>query len=195
MRRRGNCSSARWQSATKVLGSEHPNTAESLNNLAAQLEPKATWLRRGRYSSARCDPRKGARPRASRYGGGLNNLAHLAQAQGHLAAAKPLFERSLAIREKVLGPEHPLTATSLNNLASCCRPGDLGGARPLCERALAITEKALGPEHPQTAGSLNNLADLLRAQGDLAARGRFQERDLAICEKVLAPSIPIRRRA
>ena len=41
--------------------------------------------------------------------------------QGSLAAyaqARPLFERALAIREKALGPEHPDTATSLNNLAS-----------------------------------------------------------------------------
>jgi Tetratricopeptide repeat len=30
---------------------------------------------------------------------------------------RSLFERALAIREKVLGPEHPDTATSLNNLA------------------------------------------------------------------------------
>jgi len=41
----------------------------------------------------------------------------LLQAQGDLAGARPLFERTLAIREKALGPEHPNTATSLNNLA------------------------------------------------------------------------------
>jgi hypothetical protein len=31
--------------------------------------------------------------------------------------ARPLYERALAIREKVPGPEHPDTAASLNNLA------------------------------------------------------------------------------
>jgi hypothetical protein len=52
----------------------------------------------------------------------------------------------LAIREKVLGPEHPDTAIGLNNLAALLREeGDLAGARPLFERALAIIEKALGP--------------------------------------------------
>ena len=35
----------------------------------------------------------------------LNNLAVLYQAQGHYAEAEPLYKRSLAIREKVLGPE------------------------------------------------------------------------------------------
>ena len=36
---------------------------------------------------------------------------------GDYAKAEPLYRRALAIREKALGPEHPDTATSLNNLA------------------------------------------------------------------------------
>lgn len=38
--------------------------------------------------------------------------------QGKYAEAEPLYERSLAIREKVLGPEHPLVAQLLNNRAA-----------------------------------------------------------------------------
>jgi hypothetical protein len=48
----------------------------------------------------------------------LNNLAALLQEQGALAAARPLYERALAINEKVFGPEHPGTAMSPNNLAA-----------------------------------------------------------------------------
>jgi hypothetical protein len=33
--------------------------------------------------------------------------------------AEPLFQRALDIREHVIGPEHPDTATSLNDLAAC----------------------------------------------------------------------------
>jgi len=33
------------------------------------------------------------------------------------AEAEPLYKRSLAIREKALGPDHPDVAQSLNNLA------------------------------------------------------------------------------
>jgi Tetratricopeptide repeat len=55
---------------------------------------------------------------------------------------------SAAICEKALGPEHPDTATSLNNLASSLGDqGDFAGARPLLEHSLAIHEKVLGPEH------------------------------------------------
>jgi hypothetical protein len=41
-----------------------------------------------------------------------------------------LYERALAIDEKVLGSEHPATATSLNNLAFLLEDqGDHAGAR------------------------------------------------------------------
>jgi len=63
--------------------------------------------------------------------------------------ARLLFERAIAISDKALGPEDPLTAKGLNNLARLLQSqGDLAGAQPLHERALAIREKVLGPEHP-----------------------------------------------
>ncbi len=104
------------------------------------------------------------------------------------SAARPLFERALAIRESALGPEHPDTALNLNNLAWLLKDqGDLAGARPHCERALAIREKVLGSEHPDTAIGFNTLAALLQDQGDLAGARPLYERALAICEKVLGP--------
>ena len=85
-------------------------------------------------------------------------------ARGRYEEAIPRAERALVIREKALGPEHPQTAASLNNLALLYQDaGAYGKAEPLYQRALAITEKALGPEHPQTATSLNNLAMLYQA--------------------------------
>ena len=102
--------------------------------------------------------------------------------------ARPLYERALAIREKALGPEHPDTATSLNDLAQLLGDqGDLAGARPLFERALAISEKVLGAEHPYTATSLRNLARLLQEQGDLAGARPLHERALAIWARLRTP--------
>ena len=48
----------------------------------------------------------------------LNDLAFLYGTQGRYADAEPLYKRSLVIREKALGPEHPDVALSLNNLAN-----------------------------------------------------------------------------
>ena len=111
------------------------------------------------------------------------------QAQGELAVARPLFERALAIYEKTLGPEHPNTATSLNNLAMNLREqGDLAAARPLFERALAIHEKALGPEHPNTNRVRCNLARLLITSGHAREALGSAETALRAHEKALGPN-------
>ncbi|CAM9843341.1 unnamed protein product, partial [Ectocarpus sp. 13 AM-2016] len=81
--------------------------------------------------------------------------------QGKYSEAEPLYERSLAIRQKALGFDHPDVAQSLNNYAELLRAqGKYDEAEPLYERSLAIREKALGPEHPDVAQSLNNRARL-----------------------------------
>jgi Tfp pilus assembly protein PilF len=118
----------------------------------------------------------------------LNRAGSYSVGRAGYSAARQLHERALAIREKVLGPEHPDTAQSLNNLGVLLKEhGDLAGARPLYERALAIREKVLDPEHPDTAQSLNNLGVLLKEHGDLAGARPLYERALAIREKVLGP--------
>ena len=38
-------------------------------------------------------------------------------AQGRYVEAESLYKRTLVIAEKAMGPEHPNTATTLNNLA------------------------------------------------------------------------------
>jgi tetratricopeptide (TPR) repeat protein len=118
----------------------------------------------------------------------LNGLAgYRLSALAASAQARPLLERALEISEKALGPQHPVTAAWLNNLANAVPNRS---ARPLHERALAIREKAFGPKHPMTAKSLANLAFNLRGQGDLAGARRLAERALAICEKALGPEHP-----
>ncbi len=176
----------------KVLGPEHPDTATSLNNLAALLEQLSDFAgARSLYERALAICEKVLGPKHLKTATSLNNLAILLQLQGDFAAARPLLERALAIHEQEFGTEHPNTATSLNNLALLQNAqGDLTGARPLHERALAIREKALGPEHPDTALSLSNLALLLHDQGDLAGARPLYERALAINERVFGPEHP-----
>ncbi len=93
----------------------------------------------------------------------LNNLAELYRVQGKYAETEPLYKWSLAIREKVLGPEHPDVGESLNNLALLYQTqGKYDEAEPLYKRSLSIWKMALGPEHPHVATSLENYAALLR---------------------------------
>ncbi len=121
----------------------------------------------------------------------LNSLAGVLKAQGDYAAARPLLERSLAIRERALGPDHADVATSLNNLANLLfAQGDYAGAQPLYERSLVTKERALGADHRDVATALHNLATLLKTQGDYAAAQPLFERSLAIRERALGPDHP-----
>ncbi|MCA1994544.1 MAG: CHAT domain-containing protein, partial [Coleofasciculus sp. S288] len=116
----------------------------------------------------------------------LNNLALLYEAQGNYAQAEPLYQRALAIFEKVLGPEHPDVAASLSALGSLYHAqGNYAQAEPLFQRALAISEKVLRPEHPLVATSLNNLAELYWAKGDIARTLEFLTRSSNIEERSL----------
>jgi len=72
----------------------------------------------------------------------------------------------LAIREQQVGPDHPDTATSLNNLANLYwNQGKDEQAEPLYQRALSIDERTLGLQHPHTQTIRANYARLLRTMG------------------------------
>jgi tetratricopeptide (TPR) repeat protein len=77
---------------------------------------------------------------------------------GEYAKAEPLYQQALRIRQKVLGPEHPDTAGSLNNLALLYKDmGEYTKAEPLLQEALRINEKNFGGGHPRTVLYLDNL--------------------------------------
>ncbi len=113
---------------------------------------------------------------------------------GRYAEAIVLAEKAIALREKALGPEHPDTAKSLNNLAELYYwMGAYAKAEPLYRRALAIFEKVLGPEHPLTATSLNNLAELYREMGAYAKAEPLYQRALAVVAGGRSPEVLWRR--
>ena len=116
----------------KALGPDHPDVATSLNNLAVLLHVQGDYTAaRPLYERALKIKEQALGPDHPDLALSLNNLAALLKVQGDYtallfkvrgydyAAARALYERALKIREKALGPDHPLVATSLNNLASC----------------------------------------------------------------------------
>jgi tetratricopeptide (TPR) repeat protein len=168
----------------KLLGPDHPDSAASLNRLAALCRHQ------GRYTEAELLYRRALAIREKSFGpvhldtaATLNNLALLYDNQGRYAEAERLYQRVLAIHEKALGSEHPSAATGLNNLASLYHnQGRFADAEPLYRRAVAIKEKAFGSEHPDTATSLNNLALLYGDQSRYDEALTLHWRALAIQE-------------
>jgi tetratricopeptide (TPR) repeat protein len=80
--------------------------------------------------------------------------------------AEPLYQRTLSIFEKALGPDHPDVGRVLSNLAELHRgQGDYDLAESLYKRTKSIFETALGPESVQARSVRSALAELNRAQG------------------------------
>jgi CHAT domain-containing protein/tetratricopeptide (TPR) repeat protein len=103
---------------------------------------------------------------------------------GELHAAESLDRRALAIREELLGPEHPDVAFSLNNLGYLkWELGNYEAARPLMERAIAIKEKVYGAEHPGVGASLLNLGILLITLGEQDRAEETLLRAISLCER------------
>jgi Tetratricopeptide repeat len=88
-----------------------------------------------------------------------------------------------------LGPEHPATLTTRNNLARWTgEAGDAAGVRGQFAELLPVQERILGPEHPHTLTTRSNLARWTGEAGDAAgARGQFAEL-LPVQERILGPS-------
>jgi hypothetical protein len=92
---------------------------------------------------------------------------------------------------RMLGPGHPDTLASWNNLAIACQEaGRTAEAIRLHERALAGRVRALGPEHPDTLASRNNLAIACQEVGWAAEAITSFKRALAGRERVLGPEHP-----
>ncbi len=176
----------------RLLGSDHPDLAASLNDLGE------LYRLLGRYGPAVPLLQRALRIREQKLGpkhpdvaSSLNNLAVVYYDQGKNARAAPLFERALSIREREPGLEDPDVAMTLANLASLHRAqGEYGIAQRLAERSLSIRERTLGTEHPDFAKSLNNLASLYWAQGEYGEAEPLLKRSLQIKESVLGPDHP-----
>ena len=118
-------------------------------------------------------------------------MALLYKKQGRYEEAEPLYHRSLPILEKALGPNHPIVARSLNNLASLYYSQErYEEAEPLIQRSLSIREKALEEDHPDVATSFNNLANLYLSQGRYEEAEPLLQRSLSTLEKTLPENHP-----
>ncbi|MCL2399666.1 MAG: tetratricopeptide repeat protein, partial [Defluviitaleaceae bacterium] len=120
----------------------------------------------------------------NRGGFGFDNL-------GNYSQSLELYERAIKIREKVLGLDHPSTATSYNNIAGVyTSQGEYGKALELYEKTMKIREKVLGLDHPDTATSYNNIAAVYDSQGEYGKALELYDKALVIREKVLGLDHP-----
>jgi tetratricopeptide (TPR) repeat protein len=176
----------------KLLGDEHPEVAQSLNNLAAVYQDEGKLdAALPLFQRSLAIQEKALEPTDPLLAIPLGNLGFVYKTLGKFGLAEPLYVRALSISEKALGAEHPNVIAALNNLAELCEAeGQFSVAEPLLQRALSIREKVLGAEHADVALSLNNLAELYREEERFAAAEPLLLRSVAIFEKALGPEHP-----
>jgi CHAT domain-containing protein/tetratricopeptide (TPR) repeat protein len=116
--------------------------------------------------------------------------AKLVQA-GRFADAEPLLKRAVAIQERTLGPDDPLTVANQNMLAVVYyAQARYKEAERLSKRAATIYEKLFGRDHHFTAVSLHILANVYKAQARYAEAEPLYKRALASREKALGRQHP-----
>ncbi len=97
------------------------------------------------------------------------------------AEAERLLRESLAIKQSLLGDEHPEVAATLHDLGYLFwERGDHLAAEPLFREALAIRRTTEGDEHPKVAMELVSLICVLLAQDKYAAAEPLLHEALAV---------------
>jgi tetratricopeptide (TPR) repeat protein len=147
----------------RVLGDDHPDTLDSMNNLAL------TYVELGRHEEAMgleeacLEAQK--RVLGDDHSDTLDSMNNLALTYGELGRheeAMGLQEACLEAHKRVLGDYHSDTLHSMNNLA--CTYGKLGRhkeARGLKEACLEAYKRVYGEDHPCTLSSCLVLVQFL----------------------------------
>ena len=183
-----------WRSGGELLGEDHPDYANSLNNLAA------LYRELGEFARAETTYREALEIREEGVGRAPPRLRHgaeqpglLYQYKGDYAHAEPLYRQVLAIYNKALGGSTPTTPAP-----STTWPGftDIWATTPAAEPMLppgaCDHEEGLGLEnHPDLyAASLNNLGTLYQDMGDYARAEPLLRRALEIRKKAVGEDHP-----
>lgn len=124
------------------------------------------------------------------------DLGYAFKAVGNSKRALKLAEKSLLIRRELLGEQHPDTARSLNNKASCYAAlGNPKRALKLAKQSLEIRRELLGDRHPDTAISLNNMASYHDVLGNPRRALKLAVQALGIRRELLGERHPATARS
>ena len=134
----------------KVLGKEHPDTATIYNNIAQAYNEKGNYYTSVVFSDGHHT---------------ISEAVYLSK--DHYDRALEFYTKALAGREKVLGKEHPDTATTYYNLGYLyhCQV-KYNQALDYYKKSYVIRKKVLGKAHPLTKQTLNDMARAYEKSGN-----------------------------
>ncbi len=177
---------------------KHATTARIHNNLGALLDMEGFVRSAEKHYQKALDLKRELGEGPVSLAATLSNLGEVSRRQERLDKATEYFSQALKLREKSLGPEHPDTLISRQNLAVIQMSlGQWDTAKASLEQCLEGTKKAVGLEHPKTATLLASLSvlhsrryDELKEKSDLEQSTVYREEELRIRRKV-QPKSPL----
>jgi tetratricopeptide (TPR) repeat protein len=106
--------------------------------------------------------------------------------QGTYKAAEGAATKLFSVCQKLLGPEHQVTLTSINALAYVMRAqGNYDDAETLWQQAFTGWVKTQGQDHKNTLSAASSLATVLHDLGKLHEAEKLYQQTLALCERTL----------
>lgn len=171
----------------KIYGKDDPRVAQSNYEIGMMVIDKGDTVNAQRYFLESLDVLKRGN-HADSVVGYLDYLmlGDISYSLGDLKKANDLLKQSLAISEKLFGPDHYHLADVLLEIGHVAlESGDVSSAEAAAKRALANTEKQYGSEHWRDVFPLNDLGRIYSTSGEPAKAEQMYERAFAINETVL----------
>ncbi|CAF0997694.1 unnamed protein product [Adineta steineri] len=120
-----------------------------------------------------------------------HHLGSIKNNQGEYQKALTYYEKSLAIKQKILPSNDPSLATFCNNVSLLyMNMGDYPKSVLLLEKAFIIQQQSLPSNHPDLSAAYNNIGSVYEKMGDFSKALSYYENDLAIKQQSLPTNHP-----
>ena len=153
MPRPSRSSSGRYEIHRRLLGDDHPDTANSYDGLANNLREQGEYTRaHPLYEKALAINRRLLSDDDESIGTSYHNLAINLTAQGEYAEAQPLLEKALEIQRRLLREDHAhRQGLQQPGVEPHGDKGSMREAQPLYEKALGDLSAAAASRQPDIA--------------------------------------------
>lgn len=178
---------------TRALGADHPDTLHTralLIEYLAVTNAVTEFDEIGEFTVSACAEILGEDSFTTVTA--LHNFAYGLYKFSRWEQAELFARKALDGRERLHGPDHPLTLSAAVLLSWVLRERDsLEESILLGRRVVAGQERSLGREHPYLLANRTGLASSLVAAGQVAEARSLARENLPLCEQVLGADDPL----
>jgi tetratricopeptide (TPR) repeat protein len=176
----------------RVLGSQHPDTLRSINELGLLLQDRGKL---GEADALAIEYEHGIRCLfGTKHPANVTALANRGRArlsQGLIDEAEILYERAAAEASRILGPAHPRTLAALADHSRVLRKnGKEAEALRLLEQAWELSRSHRGLDDADALNSAGNYAEAMLEAGNERQAEQLLKLILPRCQTALGPEHP-----